>query len=92
MDGHRPRPSVTTPDGRFHNVVNAYALGPALLPTIGSPGPMLSGVALARRLGDHLVAPLPPPDLEDGFEWLFDGTAASFGHWLQAGPGEHVPR
>ena len=78
---------MTTPDGRFHNVVNAYALGPALLPTIGSPGPMLSGVALARRLGDHLVAPLPPPDLEDGFVWLFDGTAASFGHWLQAGPG-----
>ena len=78
---------MTTPDGRFHDVVNAYALGPALLPTIGSPGPMLSGVALARRLGDHLVAPLPPPELEDGFEWLFDGTAASFGRWLQAGPG-----
>ena len=85
--GTDPAASVTTPDGRFHNVVNAYALGPALLPTIGSPGPMLSGVALARRLGDHLVAPLPPPDLEDGFVWLFDGTAASFGHWVQAGPG-----
>ncbi len=85
--GTDPTRSVTTPDGRFHNVVNAYALGPALLPTVGSPGPMLSGVALARRLGDHLVAPLPPPDLEDGFEWLFDGTAATFGHWLQAGPG-----
>ena len=72
---------------RFHNVVNAYALGPALLPTIGSPGPMLSGVALARRLGDHLVAPLAPPGLEDQFVWLFDGTAATFDHWQQAGPG-----
>ena len=49
---------------------------------------MLSGMALARRLGDHLVAPPPPPDLEDGFAWLFDGTAASFGRWLQAGPGD----
>jgi choline dehydrogenase-like flavoprotein len=86
--GTDPAGSVTTPDARFHNVVNAYALGPALLPTIGSPGPMLSGVALARRLGDHLVAPPPAPDLEHGFVWLFDGSAASFGHWLQAGPGD----
>ena len=86
--GTDPARSVTTPDGRLHNVVNAYVLGPALLPTIGSPGPMLSGVALARRLGDHLVAPLPPPDLEDGFEWLFDGTAATARHWVQAGPGD----
>ena len=86
--GTEPATSVTTPDGRFHNVVNAYVLGPALLPTIGSPGPMLSGVALARRLGDHLVAPLPPPDLEEGFEWLFDGTANTSRHWVQAGPGD----
>ena len=86
--GTDPAASVTTPDARFHHVVNAYALGPALLPTIGSPGPMLSGIALARRLGDHLAAPPPSPDLEDGFAWLFDGTAASFGRWLQAGPGE----
>ena len=85
--GTDPATSVTTPDARFHHVVNAYALGPALLPTIGSPGPMLSGMALARRLGDHLAAPPSPPDLEDGIAWLFDGTAASFGRWVQAGPG-----
>ncbi len=86
--GTDPAASITTPDGRFHHVVNAYALGPALLPTIGSPNPMLSGVALARRLGDHLVAPLPPPPLEEGFVWLFDGTADTFRHWAQAGPGQ----
>jgi hypothetical protein len=68
-------------------VVNAYAIGPALLPTMGSPNPMLSGVALARRLGDHLVAPLAPPALEPGFVWLFDGSPASFANWAQAGPG-----
>jgi choline dehydrogenase-like flavoprotein len=85
--GTDPSASVTTPNARFHQVVNAYVAGPALLPTIGSPNPMLSGVALARRLADRLVAPLPPPPLEPGFDSLFDGTEASFAHWAQAGPG-----
>src|SRR5262249_23597308 len=68
--GTSPAASVTTPHGRMHHVVNAYVAGPALLPSIGSPNPMLSGVALVRRLAEHLVAPLPPP-LEAGFAWLF---------------------
>lgn len=85
--GTDPSASVTTPNARFHHVVNTYVAGPALLPTIGSPNPMLSGVALARRLADRLVAPLPPPALEPGFDSLFDGTAASFARWAQAGPG-----
>ena len=85
--GVSPVQSVTTPNARFHNVVNAYAVGPALLPTMGSPNPMLSGVALARRLAEHLVAPLDPPTLEVGFQWLFDGTQASLANWQQAGPG-----
>jgi hypothetical protein len=49
---------------------------------------MLSGIALARRLGDHLVARLQPPELEEGFEWLFDGTIGTYRHWRQAGPGD----
>jgi choline dehydrogenase-like flavoprotein len=85
--GTDPAASVTTPNARFHHVVNAYVCGPAVLPTIGSPNPMLSGVGLARRLGDRLVAPLPPPPLEPGFDSLFDGTAASLAQWAQAGPG-----
>jgi Domain of Unknown Function (DUF1080)/GMC oxidoreductase len=85
--GVSPTASVTTPNARFHHVVNAYVAGPALLPSLGSPNPMLSGVALARRLAEHLVAPLPPPALETGFQWLFDGTQASLAHWQQAGPG-----
>jgi Domain of Unknown Function (DUF1080) len=67
--------------------VNAYVAGPALLPSIGSPNPMLSGVALSRRLAEHLVAPLPPPPLEPGFISLFDGSQASLADWLQVGPG-----
>lgn len=85
--GTSPAASVTTPYGRLHHAVNAYVVGPALLPSMGSPNPMLSGVALARRLAEHLVAPSPPPPLEPGFNWLFDGTQTSFGKWEQAGPG-----
>ena len=85
--GASPAASVTTPHGRMHHVVNAYVAGPALLPSIGSPNPMLSGVALSRRLAEHLVAPLPPPSLEPGFISLFDGSQASFANWLQVGPG-----
>ena len=85
--GTSPAESVTTPNARFHHVVNAYAAGPALLPTMGSPNPMLSGVALARRLAEHLVAPLEPPPLAPGFRWLFDGNQASLARWRQAGPG-----
>jgi choline dehydrogenase-like flavoprotein len=85
--GLSPTQSVTTPNARFHNIVNAYVAGPALLPTMGSPNPMLSGVALARRLAEHLVAPLDPPALEVGFQWLFDGTQGSLANWQQAGPG-----
>jgi hypothetical protein len=85
--GIDPAASVTTPNGRFHHMVNAHAIGPALLPSTGSSNPMLSGVALARRLAAHLVAPLPRPPLENGYQWLFDGTAASLAGWQQIGPG-----
>ncbi len=85
--GISPAAAVTTANARFHQVVNAYAAGPALLPSTGSPSPMLSCVGLARRLASHLVAPLPPPALENGFQWLFDGSAASLAGWQQAGPG-----
>ena len=74
--GDSPINSVTNSDGRFHHLDNAYVLGPALLPTIGSPNPMLTGIALGRRLADGLTtqpAPVPSP----GFTLLFDGKTAS---------------
>lgn len=70
--GEDPSTSVTNPDGRFHAVTNAYVAGPALFPTIGSPNPMLTGVALARRLGDRLGKPEPYTP-EAGFTTLFNG-------------------
>jgi len=64
--------SVTLPDGRIRHVKNAYVVGPALFPTIGSPNPMLTGVALARRLGDQLATPAPWTG-DAGFQVLFNG-------------------
>ena len=47
---------------------------------------MLTGIALVRRLGDHLM--LDPPLAPDpGFAYLFDGTDAQFANWQMAGGG-----
>ena len=68
--------SVTLPDCRLRHTRNVYVAGPALFPTSGSPNPMLTGVALARRLGDALATSVPwQPDA--GFTALFDGMDVS---------------
>jgi choline dehydrogenase-like flavoprotein len=85
--GENANSSVTDPDCRFHNVTNAYVAGPALFPTIGSPNPMLTGIALARRLADHLMPEPPPATPEPGFAHLFDGSDAQFANWQMAGGG-----
>lgn len=85
--GDDPATSVTDAWGQFHESENLYAVGPALLPTMGSPNPMLSGVALSRRTADRV---LPAPTLaapEPGFRMLFDGTLGTFQQWRAAGPG-----
>ncbi|MEA2238817.1 MAG: hypothetical protein QOC81_3541 [Thermoanaerobaculia bacterium] len=69
--GNDPAASVTDGDGRFHHTENLYAMGPALFPTIGSPNPMLTGIALARRTGDHIINP-PPFIAASGFQSLLD--------------------
>lgn len=74
--GEEASNSVTLPDGRLRHTRNVYAVGPALFPTIGSPNPMLTGVALARRLGDALGA-FTPLQAEPGFDMLFNGSDTS---------------
>ena len=85
---------VTNEVGRFKDVVNAYVAGPALFPTVGSPNPMLSGVAIARRTADHLLATLPLPVAPElpstrgvTRRYLFDGTSRTFDRWRRIGGG-----
>jgi hypothetical protein len=79
--GSNPAHSVTDPDGRFQHTDNLYAAGPCLFPSIGSPNPMLTGVAMARRTGDHIITP-PAFIADPGFEVLFDGTSP--GDWTMS--------
>lgn len=73
--------SVTDPDGRFHFTENLYAAGPCLFPSIGSPNPMLTGIALARRTGDRILKPAAFV-ADPGFEALFDGV--TMGSWAMS--------
>ncbi len=79
--GTDPTRSVTDGQGRFHHTDNLYAAGPALFPSIGSPNPMLTGIAMSRRTGDLIMT--PPSFVADvGFETLFDGL--SLGDWTMS--------
>src|SRR6185369_14046800 len=73
--GDDPAGAVTNADARFHHVPNLFAAGPCLFPTVGSPNPMLTGTALARRLADSMVVPPFTPDA--GFTMLFNGIDTS---------------
>ena len=83
--GTDPNASVTNPDCRFHHVANTYVAGPALFPTIGSPNPMLTGIAFARRLARTLVPDVPDATAEAGFTPLFNGHGMK--GWTMAGGG-----
>jgi hypothetical protein len=73
--------------GRIHEVPNAWVAGPALFPSVGSPNPMLTGVALARRSAERMFEK-PIITAPSGPVPLFDGV--SLNGWTQAGPGNFV--
>ncbi|GGN76814.1 hypothetical protein GCM10010112_49320 [Actinoplanes lobatus] len=52
--GEDPATSVTDSVGRFHHLRNAYACDGSIFPTVGSVGPVLTGLTLARRLATRL--------------------------------------
>jgi hypothetical protein len=85
--GEKKESSVTDDTGRVWQTDNLYVAGPALLPTMGSPNPMLSGVALARRTADKLATDAPVLAVEAGFSALFDGKEKTFQRWKSVGPG-----
>jgi choline dehydrogenase-like flavoprotein len=53
-----PRRGVVDGDGRVHGTTNLYVAGPSVFPTVGHANPMLTIVALALRLADHVRARL----------------------------------
>lgn len=83
--GTDPNDSVTNTDCRLHHVANGYVAGPALFPTIGSPNPMLTGIAFARRLARRLVPDVADATAEAGFTPLFNGHGLK--GWTMAGFG-----
>lgn len=85
--GAQATSSVTDEVGRIWETDNLYVVGPALLPTIGSPNPMLSGVALARRTADKIATHAAGFAAEQDFIPLFDGTEKTYQRWKNAGPG-----
>jgi choline dehydrogenase-like flavoprotein len=53
-----PRRGVVDEHGRVHGTTNLYVAGPSVFPTVGYATPMLTIVALALRLADHVQARL----------------------------------
>ena len=87
--GDDPTTSVTNNEGRFHDVQNCYVAAPALFPTIGSPNPMLTGIALLRRMADILIPePMPFLKAEPKTKVLFDDV--HFNNWKMAGAGDFL--
>lgn len=52
--GDTPAASVTNAMGRFHHVTNAYACDQSLFPAVGSVNPVLTGLALAKRIAEQV--------------------------------------
>lgn len=89
--GSDPALSVTNEHGRIHDATNCYVAGPALFPSQGSPNPMLTGTALARRtvdlLTDSVLARPAPTPQTPPWRAIFDGTARSFNtDWVRVSP------
>jgi len=69
-------PTRATDDtGRVWELDNLYVVGPAVLPTMGSPNPMLSCVSFSRRTVKRLISP-------DGTERNFNAGVPVGAHSL----------
>jgi choline dehydrogenase-like flavoprotein len=54
--GTDPRSSVTDTNGRFHHIANAFCADQSLFVTVGSANPALTGLVLARKVAEAVVA------------------------------------
>lgn len=55
-----PGNSITDLNGKFHNINNAYVVGPAVFPTLGSANPSLTTLTLARRTAKVIIKAANP--------------------------------
>src|SRR5262249_26258248 len=55
-----PGTSITDTNGKFHGQTNAYVIGPAVFPTLGSANPALTALSLARRTVCAIVSAATP--------------------------------
>lgn len=67
-----PATGVVDWNGRVHDVPNLYVAGSSTFHTGGSANPTLTIVAMALRLGDHLIATAARPSRDKAFEALGD--------------------
>ena len=49
-----PRKGVVDRNCKIHGIANLFVAGPSVFPTCGYANPVLTTVALATRLGDHV--------------------------------------
>ncbi len=54
--GTDPATSVTDENGRFHHISNAYCCDQSLFVNVGSVNPTLTGLVLARKVAEAVVA------------------------------------
>lgn len=52
--------SITDTNGKFHGKPNAYVVGPAVFPTLGSANPSLTALSLSRRTARAVVSAAVP--------------------------------
>jgi nitrite reductase/ring-hydroxylating ferredoxin subunit len=74
--------SVTDVNGRFHHVTNAYCVDQSIFPTAGSANPVLTGIALSRRIARSIVERFESVEggaAEPGYVTLYHGNFAADG-------------
>ena len=75
--------SVVNLDGRFHNIQNAYAAGPAVFPALGSANPSLTALTLARRTAAAIASKANPAPVSGAISLI----APALTGWQMAGSG-----
>ncbi len=82
--GKDAKVSVTDMNAKFHHIANAYVVGPAVFPTMGSASPTLTSLALARKTALHIAKNIPFK-CEPDFKLIYEGTLSD---WRMVGAGK----